>query len=66
MKFYVLSTKGGYQGTNLVKFDVKSQKSEVLHFDGLLLSKLYKVLAKKVQKGYLSWHLRVMQGLKTN
>ena len=27
-----------------------SQKSEILHFDGLLLSKSYKVSAKKVQK----------------
>ena len=38
---------------------MSSQKFEILHFDGLLLSKWYKVSAKKVQKGYLSWHWRV-------
>ena len=37
--FYILSTKGVYPSTNLVKFYVSSQKSEILHFDGRLLSK---------------------------
>ena len=32
-----LSTKGTYQGTNLVKFHLSSRKSGILHFDGLLL-----------------------------
>ena len=43
-------------------------KSEVLHFDGLLLPKSYKVLSKfqKSTKSYLSWHWRVMQNLKKN
>ena len=39
---------------------------ENLHFDGLLLSKAYKVLDEKVQKSYVSWHWRVMQSLKKN
>ena len=39
---------------NLVIFHVSSRKSENLHFDGFLLSKAYKALAKKVQKSYLS------------
>ena len=66
LKFYILSTKGTYESTNLVKFHVSSRKSEILHFDGFLLSKSYKVSAKKVQKSYLSWHWRVMQSLKKN
>ena len=41
---------------NLVNFHASSQKSENLHFDGLLFSKAYKVLDIKVQKSYVSWH----------
>ena len=37
----------------LVKFHVTSRKSENLHFDGLLLSKAYKVLDEKVHKSYV-------------
>ena len=48
----------------MVKFYVSSRKSEVLQFDGLLLSKSYKVSVKKVQKSYISWHWKVMQSLK--
>ena len=33
------------------------KKSENLHFDGLLLSKAYKVVGEKVQKSYVSWFL---------
>ena len=39
---------------NLVDFHASSQKSENLHFDGLLLSKAYKGLDEKVQKSYVS------------
>ena len=49
---------------NLVKFYVISPKPETLHFDGILLSKSYKVSAKKEQKSYFSWHWRLMQSLK--
>ena len=38
---------------NLVKFHVTSRKSENLHFDGLFLSKAYKVLDEKVHKSYV-------------
>ena len=38
--------------------------AEKSHFDGLLLSRSYKVPAKKVQKSYLSWQWRMIQGLK--
>ena len=66
LKFYILWPKGAYQSKNLVKFHVNIQKSEILNFDGFLLSKSYKVSAKKVQKSYLSWYWKVMQSLKKN
>ena len=40
--------------TNLVNFHGSSCKSENLHFDGLVLSKAYKLLDEKVQKSYVS------------
>ena len=39
---------------NLVNFCVSSRKSEKLHFDGPLLSKVCKVLDEKVEKSYFS------------
>ena len=51
---------------NLVNFNASSGKSENLQFDVLLLSIAYKVLTKKVQKNYLSWHRRMIQTLKKN
>ena len=39
---------------NLVNFHVSSEKPKNLHCDGLLLSKAYKILEKKVQKSYVS------------
>ena len=62
----MLSAKVACESTNLVKFHVSSRKSDILHFDGFLLSKSYRVSAKKVQNSYLSWHWRVMQSLKKN
>ena len=41
---------------NLVNFHASSRKSENLHFEGLFLSKAYKVLDEKVQKSYVSCH----------
>ena len=49
---------------NLVVFNASSGKSEKFHFDVLLLSIAYKVLAKKVQKNYLSCKWKVIQTLK--
>ena len=40
----------------LVHFHASSQKSEILHFDGLLLSKPHKDLDKKVHTSYVSCH----------
>ena len=62
----MLCTLRSHQSKNLVKFYVSSQKSEILHFDGLLLSKPCVVSAKIVQKSYLSWHWTVIYRLKTN
>ena len=39
---------------NLVNFHGSKHKSENLDFDGLVLSKAYKVLDEKVQKSYVS------------
>ena len=58
--------KVAYQSTNLVKLHVSRRKSEILVFDGFLLSKWYQVKTKKGQKSYLSWHWTVMQSLKKN
>ena len=42
---------------NLVNFNASSGKSEILYLDiVLLLSIVYDVSAKKVQKNYFSWH----------
>ena len=46
---------------NLINFHESSRESENFHFDGLALSKAYKVLDEKAQKGNVSSHLRVIQ-----
>ena len=37
-----------------------------LHFNGLLLTKVYNVWAQKVQRSYVWWHSRLIQNLKEN
>ena len=37
-----------------------------LHFSRLLLTKVYNIWTKKVQKSYVWWHWRLMQNLKKN
>ena len=46
---------GGFKNDirNLFFFHASNGKSENLHFDGLVLSKAYKVLDEKVQKNYV-------------
>ena len=39
---------------NLVNFHASSQKSQNLHFDWILFSKVYKDLDEKVQNSYVS------------
>ena len=38
---------------NLVSFHKSTQKSENFHFHGILLSKVYNVWAKKVERSYV-------------
>ena len=42
---------------NLVSFNANSGISENLHFDGLILSKVFSVWAKKKYRGVLSWKM---------
>ena len=52
-KFGVKLTLGSKNDMkNLVNFNASSGKSENLHFDVLLLPKVYYVWAKKVQRSY--------------
>ena len=53
-------------GTDLCigEFWPHTRKSQNLHFNGLLLTKVYNVWAKKLQSSYVSWHWSVMQYLK--
>ena len=54
-KFKGKMTRGLKNGIrNLVNFHASSRKSEILHFDGLLMSKAYEILDEKVQKSYVS------------
>ena len=43
-----------------------TQNSQNLHFHELLLTKVYNVWAKNLQRSYVSWHWRVMQYFKKN
>ena len=43
---------------NLINFHASSREPENLHFDGLVFSKACKVLDEKVQKSYVSIHLK--------
>ena len=45
------------------EFSPNHSKVWKFHFDGLFLSKVYEVWAKKIQRSYLSWHWTVMQNL---
>ena len=46
---------------NLMNFDPSTWKSQNFHFNGLLMSKVYIVWAKKVRRSNLSWNWRGMQ-----
>ena len=48
----------------ILTWALKSLKN--FHFNGLPLSKVYIVWARKGQRSYLSWHWRVMQNLERN
>ena len=48
---------------NLMNFDPNTQKSHNLHFNGLLLTKVYHFWANQGQRNYAWWHWRLMQNL---
>ena len=48
------------------EFWSSSRKSQNLHINGLLLTKVYNVWAKQLKRSYVSWHWRMMQYLKKN
>ena len=50
---FFFSTKGSYESTNLEKFYMSSQQSQILHFNGLLFSKSYTVSAEKSTEEFL-------------
>ena len=66
LKMYMLWTKGAHQSAKFQTFDCLRKISPNLYFDRLLLLKVYKILAEKVQRSYVSWPWRLMQNLKKN
>ena len=48
--------KSTHQSAKFQKFDCWREISPNLYFDRLLLLKVYKISAKKVQRNYVSWH----------
>ena len=42
--------------TYLINLCRRTRKSQNLHFDGILMPKVYKVLAKKSQRSYVLQH----------
>ena len=57
-------TKETHRSAEFQAFGCSREISPSLYFDRLLLLKIYKILAKKVWKIYVSWHRRVMQNFK--
>ena len=51
---------------NLTNINRALENLKNLHFNGLLLTKVYNVWAKKVQRSYVWLHWRLMQNLKEN
>ena len=47
-----------------MNFHASTGESQNLHIDGVLMSKMYKVSAKIIQRGYVSSHGTVMQNFK--
>ena len=52
---YLIQTKGTHQSAELQTLDCSPGMSPNLYFDRLLLLKVYKISAKKVQRIYVSW-----------
>ena len=59
-------TKGAHQSAKFQTFDYSRKISPNLYFHRLLLLKVYKTLAKNVQRNYGSCPWRLVQNLKKN
>ena len=59
-------TNGAHQSAKFETFDCSPEISPNLYFDRLLLLKVHKIVAKKVQRSYASRHQTVMQNFKKN
>ena len=62
----MIFTKGAHESAEFQNFDCSGESSPNLYFNRLLVLKVYKISAKKVQSNYVSWYWRVMQNLKKN
>ena len=62
----MIFAKEAHQSAKFQNFDCSGQISPNLYFDRLLLLKVYKISAKKVQRSYVSWDWRVVQNSKKN
>ena len=61
---WLVSSKLTWEIWRILTWALENLKN--LHFNGLLLTKVYNVWAKKVQRSYVWWHWRLMQNLKEN
>ena len=56
----MIFTKGAHQSVKLQTFDCSGEISPNMYFDKLLLLKIYKISAKKVQRSYIN--LMILKG----
>ena len=54
----MIFTKGAHKSAKFQNFDCSGEISPNLYFNRLLLLKVYKISAKKVQSSYVSWYWR--------
>ena len=66
LKLYMIWRKRTNQNAKFQTLDCSLNISPNLYFDRLLLLKLHKISAKKLQRSYVSWPGRVVQNLKKN
>ena len=62
----MIFTKRAHQSAKFQTFDCSGEISPNLYFDRLLLLKVYKISATKVQRSYVSWYWTVMQSMRKN
>ena len=62
----MICTKRAHHSAKFKTFNCSRKVSLNVYFDRLVLLKVYKILAKKVQGSYVSWPWLLMQNLKKN